>query len=80
MRFVGFILTQKGYRLYHENRQRIFIRRDTTFNETDFGSTKVQMKCDEGSTKCAEVEMEINGKYEITVDEQQDLPTDPRRS
>jgi hypothetical protein len=38
------------------------------------------MKCDEGSTKCAEEEMEINGKDEITVDEQQDLPTDPRRS
>ena len=80
MRFVGYSLTQKGYRLYDENRQRIFIRRDITFNKTDFGSTKVQMKCDEGSTECAEEEMELKGKYVITVDEQQDLPTDPRRS
>ncbi|CAB4027047.1 Hypothetical predicted protein [Paramuricea clavata] len=47
MRFVGYSLTQKGYRLYDENRQRIFIRRYITFNETYFGSTKVQMKCDE---------------------------------
>jgi hypothetical protein len=31
MRFVGYSLTQKGYRLYDENRQRIFIRRDITF-------------------------------------------------
>jgi histone deacetylase 1/2 len=58
----------------------IFIRRDITFNETDFGSTKFQMKCDEGSTECAEEEMELKGKDVITVDEQQDLPTDPRRS
>jgi hypothetical protein len=51
MRFVGYSLTQKGYRLYDENRQRIFIRRDITFNKTDFGSTKVQIKCDEGITE-----------------------------
>jgi hypothetical protein len=80
MRFVGYSLTQKGYRLYDENRQRIFIRRDITFNKTDFGSTKVQIKCDEGITECAEEEMELKGKDVITVDEQQDLPTDPRRS
>ena len=38
------------------------------------------MKCNEGSTECAEEEMELKGKGVITVDEQQDLPTDPRRS
>ena len=80
MRVVGYSLTQKGYRLYDENRQRIFIRRDITFNETDFGSTKVQMKWDEGSTEIAEEEMELKGKDVITVDEKQHLPTDPRRS
>ena len=48
MRFVGYSLTQKGYRLYDENRRKIFIRRDVTFNETDFGSSKAsQMKFDE---------------------------------
>ena len=34
MRFVGYSLTQKGYRLYDENKRKIFIRRDVTFNET----------------------------------------------
>ena len=75
MRFVGYSLTQKRYRLYDENRQRIFIRKDVTFNEIDFGSTKAQMKCDEDSTECAEEEMELKGK-----EVEQILPKDPRRS
>ena len=80
MRFVGYSLTQKGYRLYDENRQRIFIRRDVTFNETDFGSTKVQMKCDEDGIKSAEEGKELNSEVDTNVDEHQDLPKDPRRS
>ncbi len=80
MRFVGYSLTQKGYRLYDENRQRIFIRRDVTFNEMNFGSTKLQMKCDEGGIKSAEEEIELNSEVETNVDEHQDLPKDPRRS
>ena len=80
MRFVGYSLTQKGYRLYDENRQKIFSRRDVTFNEIDFGSTRVQMKCDEDGTESAE-EIELKGKEEqANVDEQHDLPKDPRRS
>ena len=34
MRFVGYSLTQKGYRLYDESKRKIFIRRDVIFNET----------------------------------------------
>jgi hypothetical protein len=79
MRFVGYSLTQKGYRLYDENRRRIFIRRDVKFNETDFGSTKVQVKCDEDVSECPD-EIELKGNEETAVDEQQNLPKDPRRS
>ena len=80
MRFVGYSLTQKGYRLYYENRPKIFIRRDVTFNETDFGSARVQMKCDEDGTESAE-ESELKGEEEqANADEQHELPKDPRRS
>jgi hypothetical protein len=48
MRFVGYSLTQKGYRLYDENKRKIFICQDVIFNETDFGHTnRVQLEVDE---------------------------------
>ena len=48
MRFVGYSLTQKGYRLYDKSKHKVFIRRDVTFNETDFGHSKeVQLELDE---------------------------------
>lgn len=55
MRFVGYSLTQKEYRLYDDNQRRIFIRRDVTFNETDFGHTKVPVKFDEESRGKTEI-------------------------
>ena len=39
MRFVGYRLTQKGYRLYDENKRKTFIRQDVIFHETEFGRT-----------------------------------------
>ena len=79
MRFVGYSLRQKGYRLYDENRQRIFIRRDVAFNEMDFGFTNVQVKCDEDITECTKEEMQLKGEEEITMDDQ-NSQRDPRRS
>ncbi len=59
MRFVGFSLTQKGYRLYDENKPKIFIRRDVTFNETDFGhANKIQLEVDEENDECSEEDSE----------------------
>lgn len=43
MRFVGYSLTQKGYRLYDELTQKVYIRRDVTFNENDFGHIPNQL-------------------------------------
>ena len=39
LRFVGYIIRSNGYRLYDEKFQKVIIRRDVTFNETDFGHT-----------------------------------------
>jgi hypothetical protein len=36
LRFVGYCLNSKGYRLYDEKRRRLVVRRDVVFNETDF--------------------------------------------
>ena len=44
----------------------------------DFGSTKVQVKCDKDITECAKEEMELKGEG-ITMDNQ-NSPKDPRRS
>ena len=37
MCFVGYSLTSKGYRLFDETNQKMYIRRDMEFNENDFG-------------------------------------------
>ena len=60
-----------------ENQQKVFIQRDATFNETDFGSTKAQMKCSEYITECAQEETEIKGQDGATRNEQQDPSNEP---
>ena len=37
LRFVGYSIHSKGYRLFDEKSQKVVIRRDVVFNETDFG-------------------------------------------
>ena len=37
IRFVGYSLTPKGYRLFDETNRKLYIRRDVEFNENDFG-------------------------------------------
>ena len=37
LRFVGYSIRAKGYRLFDEKSQKVVIRRDVIFNETDFG-------------------------------------------
>ena len=44
LRFVGYGLETKGYRLLDEETKRIYIRRDVTFNEVDFGHDKIPIE------------------------------------
>ena len=39
MRFMGYSLTSKGYRVFDETNRELYIRRDVEFNESDFGQT-----------------------------------------
>ena len=57
MRFVGYSLTSKGFRLFDETNRKLYIRRDVEFNENDFGQTKVMttkpdLKGEETKAEC----------------------------
>ena len=41
LHFVGYSKETKGYRLLDENTSKVIIRRNVTFNETDFVDTEV---------------------------------------
>ena len=41
MRFIGYSLVSKGYRLYDELKRKVFVRRDVAFNEYEFGNKDV---------------------------------------
>ena len=40
LRFLGYSNTQKGYRLFDMEKQKVVVRRDVIFNESDFGHQK----------------------------------------
>ena len=61
MRFVGYSLTSKGYRLFDETNRKLYIRKDVEFNESDFGQkSAITTEPDQKS-----IEMKQNG--EITA-------------
>ena len=37
MRFIGYPVGTKGYRLFNEKKHRVVVRHDVVFNEADFG-------------------------------------------
>ena len=44
LRLLGYSNRQKGYRLFNEEKRKTVIRRDVTFNETEFGHQKQTVK------------------------------------
>ena len=71
LRFVGYSIQSKGYRLLDEKTLQVYIHRDVVFNEEDFGHEVRQNPCKEQS----EVEIES-----LTEQSQQTQPQELRRS
>ena len=61
MRFVGYSLTSKGYRLFDETNQKLYIRRDVEFNESDFGQKSAM------TTEPDQKNMEVKQNSDITA-------------
>ena len=60
LRFVGYSIQSKGYRLINDQTSRVFIRRDVIFNEADFGHQAT------GIEKRMSVEVEVNSTSEVS--------------
>ena len=77
LRFVGYCIQSKGYRLLDEKTSRVFIRRDVIFNEQDFGHKSEVLKQDFPETFEADPKVEV----EPVVEQEQDAePAQLRRS
>ena len=63
LRFVGYSIQSKGYRLFDEN-QKVIVRQDVVFNETDFGQAeekltdKFDIDVSQGEANTPEVEQQ----------------------
>ena len=85
MRFVGYSLTSKGYRLFDETNQKLYIRRDVEFNESDFGQNSAtttepdpkSMKVKQNADTIAKDEEEEEAEIRRSEKEEQQ---EPRRS
>lgn len=79
MRFVGYSLTSKGYRLFDDTNKRLLIRRDVEFNEEDFGQkpavTSESYKGGKRNVSTAEEE-EVAGIKESKEDKQERKPAE----
>ena len=67
MRFVGYSLTSKGYRLFYEANQKLCIRRDVEFNESDFGQKSAI------TTEPDQKSMEVKQNADITAKDKEEL-------
>ena len=77
LRFVGYCIQSKGYRLLDEKTSRVFIRRDVIFNEQNFGHKSEVLKQDSPETFEADPKVEI----EPVMEQEQDTePEQLRRS
>ena len=77
LRFVGYCIQSKGYRLLDEKTSRVFIRRDVIFNEQDFGHKSEVLKQSSPETFEADIKVETESLVEP---EQETEPEQPRRS
>ena len=81
MRFVGYSLTSKGYRLFDETNQKLYVRRAVEFNESDFGQTSAMttepdpksMEVKQNDDTTAKFEEEVIETRRSETEEQQQL-------
>ena len=72
---MGYSLTSKGHRLFDETNQKLYIRRDVEFNESDFGQNSATTT--ERDPKSTEVKQNADT---IAKDEEEEEQQEPRRS
>ena len=72
MRFVGYSLTSKGYRLFDETNRKLYIRRDVEFNESDFGQTSVM------TTEPDPKSMEVKQNADTTAKDEEEVAENRR--
>ena len=73
MRFVGYSLTSKGYRLFNETNQKLYVRRGVEFNESDFGQKSAM------TTEPDPKSMEVKQNADTTGKEEEEV-AETRRS
>ena len=74
MRFVGYSLTSKGYRLFDETNQKLYIRRDVEFNVSDFGQNSAT------TTEPDPKSMEVKQNADTIAKDEEEEQQEPRRS
>ena len=67
MRFVGYSLTSKGYRLFDETNGKLYIRRDVEFNESDFGQKSAM------TTEPDQKGTEVKNNADITAKDEEEV-------
>ena len=75
LRFVGYCIQSKGYRLLDEKTSRVFIRRDVIFSEQNFGHKSEVLKQDSPDTFEADTKVEI----EPVMEQEQDTESEQLR-
>ena len=85
MRFVGYSLASKGYRLLDETNRKMYIRRDVEFNENDFGqkqtmTTEPDPRCEEAKRNEVLPRKDEEGEQGEMKKLEEDTPEEPRQS
>ena len=82
MRFVGYSLTSKGYRLFDETNQKMYIWRDVEFNENDFSkktamATEPDPRCEEAKQNEVASRKDEEGEQREMKNLEKDTPEEP---
>jgi len=79
LRFVGYSMTSKGYRLFDGETHKVITRRDVVFNETEFGQREVKVEPDPVNPNSSVSNID-SGDSDPVTEEETKPSTEPRRS